>query len=157
MFGARVIAIDVSSKKDFCLSVGAEEFVDCESTDQVERVIEITKGGAHGVTVLANSVKAYKYAANMVRTLGTLSAAGIPSGASPIDISIGKLIFKGIKIVGCLVGSLKEHYEAVELTRTGVVKPVIQIRKFEQMPQVFEDLEAAKVQGRIVVKISDDE
>ena len=156
-FGAQVIAIDEKSKKDFCFSVGADQFVDHHDKDHVDTVLKITKGGAHGVVVLASSVEAYQHGAEMLRIGGTLSVTGLPAGSSPINISIGKIIFKGLRIVGILVGSLQDHLEAVELTRIGKVRPVIKVVPFEQLAEVFQALDGSKIEGRVVVKIAADE
>jgi D-arabinose 1-dehydrogenase-like Zn-dependent alcohol dehydrogenase len=58
--GMRPIAIDTGSdKRELCLSLGAEVFIDFKEVDDVpQRVVEIADGGAHGVFVTAP--QAYK-------------------------------------------------------------------------------------------------
>ena len=54
--GMRPIVVDSGeSKRDLCMSLGAEVFVDFRETENVvERIKEVTEGlGAHGVLVTA--------------------------------------------------------------------------------------------------------
>ena len=152
-FGCKVIAVDDSSKESFCYSVGADKFVNYHNANQVDIVIDITGGGAHAVVVFANFNEAFDNGARMVRTKGALSLVGIPAGHIPINVSISRMVFMGMRILGSLVGSLQEHLEAVELVRMGLVKPVIRVCEFEELPRIFEELEEAKILGRVVVKL----
>ncbi len=48
--GIRIIAIDSGEeKRKLCLASGAEHFIDFKTENALERVKEITGGGAHGV------------------------------------------------------------------------------------------------------------
>lgn len=157
--GLRVIAIDAgSSKKEYCLSLGAKHFLDFKETPNIpQAVIELTNGGAHGVICTAGSPKAYATAADLLRIGGTLACIGIPPGAPHLETPVSAIVIKGLKIVGSLVGSLKETLEAVDLTRMGLVKPNVQVRPFRDLPQVYEELERDAIAGRIVLKIAEDD
>jgi D-arabinose 1-dehydrogenase-like Zn-dependent alcohol dehydrogenase len=63
---------------------------------------------------------------------------GIPPGKTLLQTPVAGIVIKGLHIVGSLVGSLKEGMEAMEYARKGIVKPQIQIRKFRELPQVYE-------------------
>lgn len=41
----------------------------------------------------------------------------------------------------------------MELVRSGKVKPHIQIRKFRELPEVYEMLEKGDIPGRIVLEV----
>ena len=153
--GAKIIAIDGgSSKRDFCLSLGASHYIDFQSTpDLISEVMKLTNGGAQSVINTTGSARAYAHAADMLRVGGTLSCGGIPPGTPHLQTSIGKIVIKGLKIVGSLVGSHKETMEAVELVRQGKVKPEIEVLGFKELPRVYERLEKGDVQGRVVLKI----
>lgn len=157
--GARVIAIDTGDKKrDYCLSLGATHFLDFKTTKSVPAAIhEITNGGAHGVVCTAGNPKAYAMAAELLRLNGTLACVGIPPGGPVLDVPISTIVIKGLRIVGSLVGSLKETLEAVELTRMGVVTPNVEVRPFKDLPKVYEELEKDAVAGRVVLKVADNE
>ncbi|GAB1203086.1 hypothetical protein APSETT445_001712 [Aspergillus pseudonomiae] len=153
--GALVIGVDAADKRDFVLRLGATEFIDFTSADPVQRVHEITGLGAHAVVVTAGSAKAFAHACEMLRVGGTLSCVGIPPGRPVLETPICTIVIKGLKITGNLVGSLKECMEAVDLVRRGVVKPEIKVRKFKELPQVYEEMEKGDIAGRIVLQISE--
>jgi propanol-preferring alcohol dehydrogenase len=155
--GASVIGIDRGSdKREFVLSLGAQEFIDFSQTSDIpQRVREITGGtGAQAVVVTAGNAKAFAHAAELLRVGGTLSCVGIPPGRPFLETPISTIVIKGLKVTGNLVGSLKECLEAVELTRRGIVKPNVIVRPFRDLPQAYEELEKGDVPGRIVLQIA---
>lgn len=155
--GARVIGIDSgAAKRGLVTSVGAH-FIDFKQTpDVVAEVQRITAWGAHVVVVAAGSSAAFAQAASMLRIEGTMCCIGIPPGGGEIKTPVSEIVIKGLKIVGNLVGSLKECLEAVELVRTGVVKPKVYVRPFRDLPAVYEELAKGDIAGRMVLKIGDD-
>ena len=155
--GAKVIAVDTGeAKKALVESYGVEAFVDfAASKDIVGDVFAITGIGAHAVVVTSGNAKAYTQAADMLRAGGTLSCVGIPPGKTLLQTPVAGIVIKGLHIVGSLVGSLKEGMEALDYVRKGIVKPQIQIRKFRELPQVYEELEKGDISGRIVLQMSD--
>lgn len=157
--GAVVIGVDTGAqKKEFVKFLGVSEFIDfMETPDVVGKVMELTKGGANAVIVTAGSNKAFAQAADMLRIGGTLSCVGIPPGRGFLETPISAIVIRGLHITGNLVGSLKECLEAVEFVRRGVVKPHIAVRRFEDLPAIYEEMEKGDVPGRIVVKIAKDE
>lgn len=155
--GARVIGIDNGDqKRELVTSVGAD-FVDFrQSEDVVDQVKNMTGGGAHAVIVSAGHSSAFAQAASMLRIGGTMCCNGIPPGGGRIETSVAEIVIKGLKIKGNLVGNLGECLEAVELVRSGKVKPKIYVRPFRDLPLVYEELERGDIAGRIVLKIGDD-
>jgi propanol-preferring alcohol dehydrogenase len=156
--GAKVIAVDSGeAKKALVESYGVEAFVDFAKTkDIVGDVLSITGIGAHAVVVTSGNAKAYAQAADMLRAGGSLSCVGIPPGKTLLQTPVAGIVIKGLHITGSLVGSLKEGMEAMEYVRKGIVKPEIQIRKFSELPQVYEQLEKGDVSGRIVLQMADE-
>jgi D-arabinose 1-dehydrogenase-like Zn-dependent alcohol dehydrogenase len=157
--GAVVIGVDGGAAKgEFIKSLGATHYVDFAATNVVAAVLQLTNGvGANAVVVTAGNVKAFKSAADMLKIGGTLSCVGIPPERGFLETPISRIVIKGLHITGNLVGSLKECMEAVDLVRRGVVKPRVQVRPFEDLPAVYEELERGDVAGRIVLKIAQDE
>lgn len=153
--GALVIGVDASDKRDFVLGLGAKHFIDFTSTDPVRRIQEITGLGAHAAVVTAGSTKAYAHACDMLRVGGTLSCIGIPMGRPCLETPICSIVIKGLRIIGNLVGSLKECLEAVDLVRRGVVVPEVKIRKLRDLPKVYGEMEKGDIAGRIVLKIGE--
>jgi len=154
--GANVIGIDTGKvKEDFIKSLGAQ-FVDfAKSPNLVEEIRSITGGGAHAATVASGSPRAFAAAVDMLRIGGTLCCIGIPPGDVYLMTPIATLIIKGLKVVGNLVGSMGETLEAVELVRDGTVKPHVEVRRFEELPKVYEMLEKGDVLGRIVLQVAE--
>jgi D-arabinose 1-dehydrogenase-like Zn-dependent alcohol dehydrogenase len=152
-FGAQVIGVDAPDKRDFVLGLGATEFVDFVNTDPIQRVHEITGLGAHAAVVTAGSAKAFAHACEMLRVGGTLSCVGIPPGRPVLETPICTIVIKGLKVNGNLVGSLKECMEAVDLVRRGMVKPEVKVRRFRDLPAVYEEMERGDIAGRIVLEV----
>ena len=92
----------------------------------------------------------------MLKIGGTLSCVGIPPERGFIEAPVSKIVIRGLHITGNLVGSLKECLEAVDLVRRGVVKPHVEVRPFRDLPAVYEELEAGRVSGRIVLKVANE-
>jgi propanol-preferring alcohol dehydrogenase len=118
-------------------------------------VRDLTGLGAHAVVVTAGSAKAFAHACDMLRVGGTLSCVGIPPGRPSLETPICTIVIKGLKITGNLVGSLKECMEAVDMVRRGIVKPVVKVRPFRDLPQVYEEMEKGDISGRIVLQIAE--
>jgi D-arabinose 1-dehydrogenase-like Zn-dependent alcohol dehydrogenase len=155
--GALVIGVDTGpGRREFVLGLGANEFIDFATEDCVQRVQEVTGLGAHAVVVTAGSARAFDNACEMLRVGGCLSCVGIPPGRPYLQTPICTIVIKGLRITGNLVGSLKECMEAVDLVRRGVVKPVIKIRPFKDLPKVYEDMEKGDISGRVVLQIESD-
>ncbi|KAI2634452.1 GroES-like protein [Xylaria nigripes] len=157
--GGVVIGVDGgAAKRDYLMSIGASEYIDFKETpDVTQKVLELTSGGAHAVIVTAGNAKAYARAADMLRVGGTMSCVGIPYQKEFLETPISAIVIKGLHITGSLVGSMKECLEAVDLVRQGVVKPNVSVRPFEDLPDVYQEMEKGDVVGRIVLKIARDE
>lgn len=125
--------------------------------DLVARVHEITGGGAHAAVVTAGSAAAFARAADMLRVGGTLSCVGIPpENDAYIKTAVAAIVIKGLHIRGNLVGSLKECLDAVEFVRQGKVKPIVSVRPFRDLPDIYEEMKEGRIEGRIVVKIGNE-
>lgn len=154
--GARVIGVDSGKQKQqLVTSVGAR-FLDFREVDVVSEVQKLTNGGADAVVVSAGHSSAFAQAASMLRIGGRMCCNGIPPGGGRIDTPVSEIVIKGLKIIGNLVGNLKECLEAVDLVSSGVIKPKIYVRPFRDLPAVYEELEKGDIAGRVVLKIGED-
>lgn len=112
--GMRVIAIDGGdAKRDLCLKLGAEKFIDFTTTKDIPaEVLKITTYGSHGVLVTAATKAGYEMAPHLLRPGGTMVCVGLPkdtsiiAGAHPIMMCMKKL-----NVVGSVVGTLKDVEE----------------------------------------------
>lgn len=150
--GLHVVALDVSEEKlALARSLGAELAVDASRPDAIERVIAKTNGGAHGVLVTAVSRRAFTQALSLARRKGTVSLVGLPPGdfATPIF----DVVLKRLTIRGSIVGTRKDLAEALQFAVEGSVRAHIHKARLEDINRVFGDLEAGRVDGRIVLDL----
>jgi propanol-preferring alcohol dehydrogenase len=78
--GMRVVGVDGGDeKRELCMKLGCEAFVDFTKVENVaEEVVKICDGkGAHGVFVTATSASAYKIAPEMTRISGKVMCIGL--------------------------------------------------------------------------------
>ncbi|KIX07985.1 uncharacterized protein Z518_02639 [Rhinocladiella mackenziei CBS 650.93] len=151
--GLRPLTLD-AKKREICLSLGAEAYIDVlETPDVVAEVQNLTDGGVSGALICASNGRAYADAVKYLRRSGTLVCIGLPPIPSPIPVFPEDFIARGIKIVGTSTGTLKDTEEALEFVARGQVKPRLVERSLDDIAQVLDDIEQAKVEGRVVVKI----
>ena len=156
--GARVVGVDSGKQKRELVEGFGARFVDFREVENVVAEVRKLSGGdgAQAVVVSAGHSSAFAQAASMLRIGGTMCCIGIPPGGGRIETPVSEIVIKGLKIKGNLVGNLKECLEAVELVRTGLVKPKIYVRPFRDLPAVYEELEKGDIAGRVVLKVGDD-
>ncbi|KAM5354545.1 hypothetical protein ACJ41O_001192 [Fusarium nematophilum] len=159
--GMRIIGIDHGSKADIVKNSGAEHFVDVAKfpgdADITAHVKSLADGlGAHAVVVCTASNKAYGQSVDLLRFNGTVVCVGVPegnlvpmAGANPFS-----LITQQKTIVGSSVGNQHEALEVLGFAARGIVKPHFETKKMEDLTQIFKDMHAGKLQGRIVLDLS---
>ncbi|KAI4935806.1 hypothetical protein J4E85_001132 [Alternaria conjuncta] len=155
--GMRVIAIDGgAAKRDLCLSLGAERFIDFTTcSDITSEIMKITTYGAHGVIVFAATKAGYEQAPHLLRPNGTMVCVGLPkdssiiAGASPILMCL-----KRLNVVGSVTGTLKDVEEALDFTSRGLVHPILTHGGLEDIDRFCADMNAGKLAGRAVIKIA---
>jgi propanol-preferring alcohol dehydrogenase len=62
-----------------------------------------------------------------------------------------KTVLDGIQIVGSLVGTRKDLEEAFQFGAEGKVVPIVETRCLHEVNDIFEEMEAGKIQGRMVI------
>jgi propanol-preferring alcohol dehydrogenase len=136
--GLRAIAIDTGDdKRDLCIKLGAEAFVDFKKVANVaEEVIKVADGiGAHGVFVTAP--QAYKdaiaYTGGRVEArvmcIGLrksfitsdhsifLTIVTAPTGTVLLGTDPAQYVLQGLKISGTIVGSMNDTDKALDYAR----------------------------------------
>ncbi|QGU01178.1 Alcohol dehydrogenase [Corynebacterium kalinowskii] len=148
--GLRVIAVDISKEKlALAKELGAEFTVNAVDTDPVAAVNEYTKGGAHGILVTAVHPQAFGQAIGMARKGGTIVFNGLPPGDFPAPIF--EIVFKALTIRGSLVGTRQDLKEALDFYARGLIKPHVTECKLGDVNNVFEDMRAGKIDGRMAI------
>lgn len=150
--GLHVAALDVSEEKlALARQLGAEIALDARSPDAVAQIVKQTGGGAHGVLVTAVSPPAFSQALRLVRRKGTVSLVGLPPG--DFQTPIFDVVLKRITLRGSIVGTRNDLAEALAFAADGKVRAHIHKAKLDDINQVFADLKAGKVDGRIVIDL----
>lgn len=154
----RVIGIDHSSKKDIVLESGAEHFIPVDGTDSIPDAVKaLTNGlGAHSVLVLTANNSAYASTVELLRFGGSVVCVGIPEG-DPVPITTAMphlLVAKAAKIIGVAVGDRKEAIETLDFAARGVVKTHYRVEKLDKLTDVFQEMNAGTLKGRVVLDLS---
>lgn len=152
--GLHVAALDVGADKlALALSLGADLAIDAAAPDAAARVIRETGGGAHGVLVTAVSPAAFGQAIDLVRRKGTVSLVGLPpaSFATPIF----DVVLKRITIRGSIVGTRNDLAEALAFAAEGKVRATVHTAPLQAVNDVFGDLLAGRVTGRMVLTMDE--
>lgn len=151
--GLHVAAVDLGPEKmALARSLGAEITIDAKTQDPPTE-IQKQIGGAHGVLVTAVSTIAFKQAIGMLRRGGTCVLNGLPPGEFPV--SIFDVVLNRYTIRGSIVGTRLDLQEALAFAAEGKVKANIETQPLASINDVFERLKSGKVNGRVVLAISE--
>ena len=150
VFNAHVVAVDINNDKlALAKEVGADIVINGHEVEDVAALIQEKTGGAHSAVVTAVSKVAFNQAVDSVRAGGRVVAVGLPS--EMMDLSIVKTVLDGTQVIGSLVGTRKDLEEAFQFGAEGLVVPVVQKRPVSDAVDVFDEMEAGTIQGRMVL------
>jgi alcohol dehydrogenase, propanol-preferring len=148
LFGAEVIAIDISDAKlELARALGASTALNAATTDVVKELRR--KGGVHICLVSSGAKAAYDMAFHCLRPTGTLLVVGLPAENicfSPILMAAGE-----IKIEASAVGTRQDLREVLALAAAGKVHCEVEARPLSVVNQVLDELRCGKATGRIVL------
>jgi propanol-preferring alcohol dehydrogenase len=148
--GLRVAAVDVTEEKlVLARASGAEVTVNALSPNAAAQVVEQTGGGGHGVLVTAVAPSAFRQAIHMVRRGGTVTLVGLPPGE--FQIPIFDVVLNRITIRGSIVGGRQDLADAIEFAAQGKVHSHYHEMKLEDINEVFNDMKAGRLNGRMVM------
>lgn len=151
--GMHVAAIDVADDKlELATKLGADLVVNAMKQNPGEFLKKET-GGMHGALVTAVSPIAFKQGLETLRRKGTMALNGLPPGN--FDLSIFDTVLNRITIRGSIVGTRKDLQEAIEFAAEGKVKATVTAAKLENINEVFDQMKAGKIDGRMVLQIAD--
>jgi propanol-preferring alcohol dehydrogenase len=118
----------------------------------IEQILDMTRGGAHGVLVTAVSTTAFAQALKVVRRKGTVSLVGLPPGEFPTPIF--DVVLKRLSIRGSIVGTRRDLDEAIAFAADGKVKAEITKAPLEEINDIFERMKSGRIDGRIVLEFA---
>lgn len=155
--GYRVIGIDVTDEKvDLALKSGAEFAFNSKKVNAIEKVIEATNGGAHGVVNTSVATSAANQGMEMLRRGGRQVLVGLPAkdklGKDEFGVSVFWTVLLERELAGSIVGTRKDLQEALDYAARGLVKSeVTKVVKLDQVAEIFEKLEKGDFIGRAVI------
>nr|WP_245221876.1 zinc-binding dehydrogenase [Pedobacter kyungheensis] len=109
-------------------------------------------GGMHGVLLTAGTPIAFSQGLSALRRKGTLSLNGLPPG--DFQLPIFETVLNRFTIRGSIVGTRKDMQEAISFAVEGKVKAQIKTARLDEINDVFEQMKAGKIEGRIVLDIA---
>ncbi|TFY54877.1 hypothetical protein EVJ58_g8600 [Rhodofomes roseus] len=169
-FGYRVLAIGIApeviwrrrnvdsldadsgaDKRDLCISVGADKFLDFkDSTDLIADIKALTDPlGAHAALITTHAGAAYVQAGFYVRAHGTVMCLGAAQEVSGLPMAL--IIDQGIKYIASQTGGRQAVYEALALAAQGKVRCHVVERPLEEINSVLEDMYKGRLAGRAVI------
>jgi propanol-preferring alcohol dehydrogenase len=150
--GLCVAALDVTEEKlALARTSGADVTVNATAPDAAAQIVRHTGGGVHGALVTAVSPPAFSQAIHMVRRKGTIALVGLPPGEFPTPIF--EVVLGRITLRGSIVGGRQDLAEAIAFASVGKVRSTIHTKQLDDINQVFTDLKAGRVEGRIVLML----
>ncbi|UFH57100.1 alcohol dehydrogenase AdhP [Spirosoma sp. KNUC1025] len=153
--GMNVAAVDIQDDKlKLAKAVGADLVINASREDPVA-VIQQQIKGAHGVLVTAVSRAAFTQAVDMLRRHGTLSLVGLPPG--DFNLNIFDIVLTRKTVRGSIVGTRQDLVESLAFAAQGKVEVHYHCDRLENINQVLTDMAAGNIDGRVVLRISDDE
>lgn len=152
--GIHTVAIDGGDEKNEATkSLGASAYVDFfTSKDLVADVKAATPDGLgpHASILLAVSEKPFQQAADYVRPRGVVVCVGLPAGAR-ISAPVFETVVRMVVIKGSYVGNRQDTAEALDFFARGLVQAPFKTVGLTELQSVYEQMEAGKVLGRVVV------
>jgi propanol-preferring alcohol dehydrogenase len=149
--GLRVIAIDVNDTKlALAARLGAELCINAAREDPVV-IVQQEAGGAHAVLVTAAARDAFDQALGLLRSGGTCVLVGLPPGEFPVPIF--PVVLKRLTIRGSIVGARTDLHEALDFAARGLIQVTREVRRLEEINEVFDELRNGRVSGRVVLDL----
>lgn len=162
VFGAKVIAIDSNpGALEFAKALGADLVLNSREGDIAKIIQERTggatpigpngliPGGAQAAIVTAVVKQAFNAAVACVKAGGKIVAVGLPNDT--MDLSIPRLVFDGIEVVGSLVGTREDLREAFQFAAEGKITCKTEDRPIKDAPEIFHAMEQGRIRGRMVI------
>lgn len=87
-----------------------------------------------------------------MRPHGTVVTIGLPAHAK-LAAPVFEFVVKMISIKGSYVGNRADSAEALEFFRRGGIRAPFKVLPLESLPEVYEQMQAGKITGRIVLRM----
>jgi alcohol dehydrogenase, propanol-preferring len=152
--GFKIVGIDSGDKRDFCISLGVDHFIDFRtSSDVPKEVIKVTGGGAKGVLVPVGTRSSYEQASQMLGPAGTLVCIGLPPGSCTLPLQLIQIISGGYTVTGVNASSIKHIQETLDFAAAHQVFPKTQLLPMDKVDEAFQLLRNGSAKGRVVLDL----
>jgi len=137
----------------FATGLGAE--VAIEANDARQRVTT-EFGGVDAAIVFTANIAGYQLGFDLLGKKSLFIAVGLPATSQgPFEVDPFLLFYKDPTIIFSAVGTVQDMRELVDLAARGVVKThVSRTGGLEELPTIFDELEASAYLGRAVITIT---
>jgi succinate semialdehyde reductase (NADPH) len=152
----QVVGIDVGVEKlEAARRLGATDVVDASQEDPVERVLELTGGGADVVFEALGREETVLQAVGMLRDGGRMVAVGITPADVRVPIDVTRLVRRGLRIQGSYGARPRSDMpRLLALIERGVLQPDAAVtRRFtlDEAPEAYQTLDRREIVGRAIV------
>lgn len=158
--GAHVIAVVGGAQKvDAARDFGADEVIDHQTTDFVERVRELT--GGRGVDVAYDPVggEVFDQTRRVMAVEGRLLVVGFAGGTIP-SAPANHALLKNYSVVGFRMRPFREdlayrdevHRHILQWYAEGKIRPRVHVFDFDSLPAALTEIGSRQVIGRVVLR-----
>ncbi|MCU1679555.1 MAG: alcohol dehydrogenase [Amycolatopsis sp.] len=163
--GARVVAaVSGEEKARLCRDLGAHVVVDYTKQDFVGTVLETTGGRGADVVVDPVGGRAFERSRRCIAVEGRLLVIGFPAGIGTIRAN--HPLLRSYSVVGVNRDVHRRlqpdvhraaQLDVLDLCSAGALRPVVQEIGFDEVLDGWDLIEARKVLGKLVVRVSGDD
>lgn len=152
--GASVVGLDVSARAlEVARGLGLHALDAREDELDSSVAPAVVDEGFDVVIVTAGAESAYTRAGELVRKGGRIVAVGYALAAR-FSLATPRLVLDEIDVRGSRYASRAELEAAIELVRTGRVRPIVdEVKPLDEVNDAFDELAAGGVVGRIVLRV----
>jgi propanol-preferring alcohol dehydrogenase len=144
--GAEVVAVDVGEDKlELARQLGADLTLNAATEDIPKRIRKM--GFAHAAMVTSGAKAAYDNAFYCVRSGGALMVVGMPAE----DLTFPAIMMREMRIQSTATGTRDEMRALLELAAEGKVRCKVETRKLDQINEVFDEMRAGRITGRVAL------
>jgi propanol-preferring alcohol dehydrogenase len=110
--------------------------------------------GVHGALVTAVSRSAFAQALGMLHKRGTMALVGLPPG--DFALPIFDVVLNAKTVRGSIVGTREDLQEALDFAGEGKVHTIFSTDRLENINGVLDRMRQGKIEGRVVLSLSDE-
>jgi len=152
---ARIVVVDADARKLDAARALADACVDIGAPDSGAALRAFAQGGAHAVVDFVGLPQTFEWSLAALRKGGTLIVVGLYGGGTQLSIPL--LPMRNHTIRGSYVGNLSEFIELLALLkRPGVRHVPISTTPMARINDVFSDIRAGRVHGRVLAVPGDE-